>query len=181
MHFNNIFPLINNPTILCRPQDAPLYYTLPELAATLKMVTPPAVEVHAAILNAGYKYSRVHHESTGFKTDAPPTVIWDIMRACAKIRPPLASKHKKMGDAAGAILGRASQIAVNFTVPSALARRLAQEKSEPPVSRFPLNPEQNWGPKRISGRRTPRAAEKSEKNNNTQPPNQPPATKRPKP
>ena len=84
MHFNNIFPLINNPTILCRPQDAPLYYTLPELAATLKMVTPPAVEVHAAILNAGYKYSRVHHESTGFKTDAPPTVIWDIMRACAK-------------------------------------------------------------------------------------------------
>ena len=54
--------------------DSPLYYNLHDVAKSLKS-TPPKSEVFRnAIVNAGYKASMTHCNSTGLKTDAPPEV-----------------------------------------------------------------------------------------------------------
>jgi tRNA (guanine26-N2/guanine27-N2)-dimethyltransferase len=34
----------------------------------------------SAILNAGYKFSSTHCQPEGIKTDAPASVLWDIMK-----------------------------------------------------------------------------------------------------
>ncbi|GBM11242.1 hypothetical protein AVEN_5979-1, partial [Araneus ventricosus] len=47
----------------------------------------PAVEQKSAVLNAGYQVSLSHTSPTSLKTDAPPEVIWDIMRAWANMFP----------------------------------------------------------------------------------------------
>ncbi|GBM11453.1 hypothetical protein AVEN_212553-1, partial [Araneus ventricosus] len=41
----------------------------------------------SAVLNAGYQVSLSHTSPTSLKTDAPPEVIWDIMRAWANMFP----------------------------------------------------------------------------------------------
>lgn len=70
--------------------DVPLYYTLPGLCKTLGCQSPPLRAVRAALVNAGYRASAYHKESSAIKTDAPGPVVWDIMRAWCKEHPPKA-------------------------------------------------------------------------------------------
>ena len=72
--------------------DVPLYYTLPDLAHTLRCPCPPTNVFKAALANAGYRMSAYHKEPNALKTDAPNRIIWDIMRAWCKDHPP-----KKVG------------------------------------------------------------------------------------
>ena len=62
----------------------PLFYSLPSMSSVLKTECPPAIAVHAALQNAGYRTSQSHVAADGVKTDAPSSVMWDIMRAWAK-------------------------------------------------------------------------------------------------
>ena len=136
-------------------KDVPLYYTLPELASTVHLPTPIMIEIQSAILNAGYRVSSAHHEATSIKTDAPPSVVWDVMRAYCKINPPLGStkrdKRRPEGhkDVGGLILSKEPKIEVCFDVPQVLKQLL---KNRPDAARFPHNPEANWGPKGRAGK-----------------------------
>lgn len=57
-------------------KDVPMFYSLPELVSTIQTsVTPPYDDVKSAILNAGYRVSRFHHDPHAIKTDAPSTVV----------------------------------------------------------------------------------------------------------
>jgi tRNA (guanine26-N2/guanine27-N2)-dimethyltransferase len=67
--------------------DVPFYRTSQDLAHTLKANTPQLDLMWSAILNAGYKVSSTHCVAGAFKTDAPPNVIWDIMREWVKTHP----------------------------------------------------------------------------------------------
>ena len=70
-------------------KDVPFYYVLPHLASTIKVTSPKKDQIRAALINAGYRFSVFHHEAHAVKTDAPPSVIWDIMRCYARdIAPP---------------------------------------------------------------------------------------------
>jgi len=60
--------------------DVPLYYTLPDLSRTLSVTTPPMNQFRSALQNAGYRVSGYHKEPHAVKTDAPNSVVWDIMR-----------------------------------------------------------------------------------------------------
>ena len=112
-------------------------------------------EIQAAIMNAGYRFSSAHHEATSIKTDAPPSIVWDIMRAYSKINPPLGSKKRDKRrpegsqDAGELILSKEPQIEVDFTVSHALKQLL---RNRPDAARFPHNPEANWGPKGRAGK-----------------------------
>ena len=66
--------------LLTKELDAPFYRTPPELARTLKAETPPLNTVWSALLNAGYKVSSTHCCAGAFKTDAPATFVWDMMK-----------------------------------------------------------------------------------------------------
>ena len=60
--------------------DAPLYYSMHSLSRTLRCTPPPAESLRSAVINAGYRVSGSHANPLALKTDAPPHVIWDIMR-----------------------------------------------------------------------------------------------------
>lgn len=119
--------------------EAPLYHTIPDLCRSLGVNSPPLKKFKAAIINAGYQASGYHKEPNAIKTNAPNEVIWDIMRAWAKENPP--KKPPAEDSSAAKILAQDSTIEVDFTIPKSM-------KESEKVSRFPQNPEKNWGPKR---------------------------------
>jgi tRNA (guanine26-N2/guanine27-N2)-dimethyltransferase len=60
--------------------NTPFYYDLPAVAKKLHCITPGVIPLRSAILNAGYQVSSTHCNVHALKTDAPPEVMWDIMR-----------------------------------------------------------------------------------------------------
>ena len=127
-----------------------MYYSLPELCATLQCVAPPTIEIHAALNNAGYSYSQFHHDPTAIKTNAPPSFMFDVMRTWCKVHPPEGSKHKKQSTAAAAILTKEMTHQVSLEVSENIKKEYELRKKQP-MARFPPNPEDFWGPKRRAG------------------------------
>jgi tRNA (guanine26-N2/guanine27-N2)-dimethyltransferase len=126
----------------CRDElnDAPLFYKLPDLAQALAASTPPLALFKAALVNAGYRVSGYHKEPQAIKTNAPNSVVWDIMRTWCKANPPL--KAPKAGSVAEKILAVEPSIIADFSIPKSM-----KYNNEEAVARFPMNPEPNWGPK----------------------------------
>ena len=48
------------------------------------------------IIIIGYRSSQFHHNPDAVKTDAPPKVVWDVIRAFAKITPPVGNNNNKL-------------------------------------------------------------------------------------
>ncbi|GKY90670.1 hypothetical protein MPSEU_000040400 [Mayamaea pseudoterrestris] len=128
----------------CREElpDAPLYYKLSELTKAAKLEACPLSAMKAAIINAGYTVSGYHKEPQAIKTTAPNHVIFDILRAWAKLHPP--KKQPEEGSFAANIQSAEPSIKVDFTMPRG---GLGPARS---VARFPMNPQAHWGPKRAA-------------------------------
>ena len=124
--------------------DVPLHYDVHSMGGTLKLTPPNAWLFKSAIINAGYRVSSAHSNPLGVKTDAPAEALWDILRCWAKDHPPKAQPQPTPGEA---ILAKEPKIIANWTrVPNAQSK--SQREGTP---RFPVNPEENWGPKRRAG------------------------------
>ncbi|KAM9313070.1 tRNA (guanine(26)-N(2))-dimethyltransferase [Gastrophryne carolinensis] len=122
--------------------DIPLYYTLDNLSSTIRCNTPGLLQFRSALLYAGYKVSLSHACQNAIKTDAPPSVVWDIMRCWEKQNP---VKREKLSETSPAyhILSKEPGIQASFVV-----REDANPKSRKlGLKRFQENPEANWGPK----------------------------------
>uniref|UniRef100_A0A8K9X3C0 tRNA (guanine(26)-N(2))-dimethyltransferase n=1 Tax=Oncorhynchus mykiss TaxID=8022 RepID=A0A8K9X3C0_ONCMY len=61
-------------------EDVPLYYTVDNLSSTVHCSTPPLLQFRSALLHAGHRVSLSHACKNALKTDAPPRVLWDVMR-----------------------------------------------------------------------------------------------------
>lgn len=131
--------------------DVPLYYTLPDLCGTLHCESPKLAEVKAALMHAGYRCSQSHRDPDAIKTDAPPRIVWDIMR-CWCIKHPVSAKRLADQDSAVAkILSKPPKLMANFATTAAM--RSKQTKAR----RWAPNPEDYWGPKAAArGRKQPR-------------------------
>ncbi|CAE7518577.1 Trmt1, partial [Symbiodinium microadriaticum] len=115
--------------------DVPFFYNLSTLCAAANQRTVPMNEFKAALINAGYRVSNFHKDPLAIKTDAPNSVLWDIIRAYHKqfpCEPP--SKKKKQSRASVMILEKEPSIEVDFTLP----KELSGEKKK--ALRFPPNP-----------------------------------------
>ncbi|XP_072005786.1 tRNA (guanine(26)-N(2))-dimethyltransferase isoform X4 [Engystomops pustulosus] len=122
--------------------DIPLYYTLDSLSSAVRCNTPSLLQFRSALLHAGHKVSLSHACQNAIKTNASPSVIWDIMRCWEKLNP---VKREKLSETSPAyhILGTEPRIQANFEV-----RQDANPKSRRMgLKRFQENPEANWGPK----------------------------------
>ena len=128
-------------------KDVMFYYELSELASTVHVKSPTMLEITSALQNAGYRTSKFHHTPSAIKTDAPPDVVWDVMRAYCKKYPPLGSTKKTQSSTAKLILEREPKVDVDFTL-----RNKPQDKRIK-VARFPSNPERFWGPKARAGKK----------------------------
>jgi len=116
----------------------PLLYEAPTLCKLFNVSTPKNTVFLSALLNAGYKISQTHASPIGFKTNAPSSFIWDMMRAYTAQNPP---KHPPTGNQPGAhILAKPATAQVDFT-----PNKEAKFSTE--VAKFLPNPEENWGPK----------------------------------
>ena len=127
-------------------EDVPLYYGLDRMASFFKLSCPPIIEFRAAILNAGYRVSLSHCYRLSIKTDAPPSVVWDIVRHYAKLKKPNDTWPKALPEKPAAIdymLSHPMVTEVNLTShPDANPDSRRQK-----LVRFQTNPEKNWGPK----------------------------------
>ncbi|KAJ1161033.1 hypothetical protein NDU88_001521 [Pleurodeles waltl] len=122
--------------------DVPLYYTLDTLSTVIHCSTPPMLQFRSAILDAGYRVSLSHASKNAIKTDAPPSVIWDIMRCWEKNNP---VKRERLSESSPSylILRNEPRLQACFDV-----RADANPKSRKQgLKRFQENPEANWGPR----------------------------------
>lgn len=131
--------------------DIPLYYQLPSLAKTLHISTPPIQQIRNAIYNAGYHVSGYHKEPSAIKTNASNQVIWDILKHWIKIHPP--KKPIPINSIAYKILAIPPVLTnIDFITPIPKAATTITNSTDDSVkvikvTRFPMNPERNWGPK----------------------------------
>lgn len=125
--------------------DVPLFLSLHNLCATLKCTSPSAVNFRSAVINAGYRISGTHVNPLGLKSDAPMSVIWDIMRCWVKNHPVKAQPEDQPGSI---ILAKEPVLEANFARAIASLSKAQAKK----VARFLPNPERHWGPKLRAGR-----------------------------
>uniref|UniRef100_A0A6B2L1K9 tRNA (guanine(26)-N(2))-dimethyltransferase n=1 Tax=Arcella intermedia TaxID=1963864 RepID=A0A6B2L1K9_9EUKA len=73
---------------------SPLYYNHSALCNIARLETPSLIVFRSAVLSTGHKVSASHCVPNAIKTNAPNTVIWDIIRAWNKLHPAkLANLH----------------------------------------------------------------------------------------
>uniref|UniRef100_A0A8C6UIM3 tRNA (guanine(26)-N(2))-dimethyltransferase n=1 Tax=Neogobius melanostomus TaxID=47308 RepID=A0A8C6UIM3_9GOBI len=123
-------------------EDVPLYYTVDNLSSTIHCNTPPLLQFRSALLHAGHQVSLSHACKNAIKTDAPPKVLWDIMRCWEKTNP---VKREKLSLTSPAfkILSTDPSLEACFTV-----REDANPQSRKKhLTRFQENPQAFWGPK----------------------------------
>jgi len=124
-----------------------LYYSLPVLFQTVNSSCPKISHVRSALRNAGYSVSQSHSHSSAIKTDAPPQVVWDVVRCALQADPP--KNGQKKGTAGERLMLRKPAFAHDFTyVPGT-----DMSSSATGVAKFLPNPEEHWGPKAKAGKR----------------------------
>mmetsp|Transcript_27832 Transcript_27832/g.49727 ORF Transcript_27832/g.49727 Transcript_27832/m.49727 type:complete len:523 (-) Transcript_27832:218-1786(-) len=132
-------------TVLEELLDVPLYLNTHEMSKTLKC-TPPKHELfRSALVNAGYRVSSSHANPLGVKTDAPMSVVWDIMRCWVKDHP---VKQQDPQSYCARLLAKGPKFKADFSRASAAMSKARMSN----VPRFLPNPEENWGPKARHGR-----------------------------
>ncbi|XP_074990265.1 tRNA (guanine(26)-N(2))-dimethyltransferase isoform X4 [Calonectris borealis] len=144
--------------------DVPLYYTLDGLSSTIHCNTPSLLQFRSALLHAGYRVSLSHACKNAVKTDAPPAVLWDIMRCWAKIHP---VKRERLAETSPA--SRILSVEPTLQASFALRDDANPSSRKRGLKRFPENPEAFWGPKaraKAGGGISPSLQEKRKRNQN---------------
>lgn len=116
----------------------PLLYTFDKIASKLGIQVPQSKYIYSALLNAGYKVSDSHTNKRGFKTDAPSSVLWDIVCQYAANNP----DYKPKTVLAERIMKRPREKTYDFTYNP----NILPDSKKLSLLRFQLNPEPRWGP-----------------------------------
>ncbi|KAJ3207021.1 tRNA methyltransferase 1 [Dinochytrium kinnereticum] len=122
--------------------DKLLYFSLPALCNVLHCNIPSFKMFCSAILNAGFRVSLSHCLTNSIKTDAPTTLIWDILRAWVATTP-VSEKVRNEPSPSRSILMQTSTHTVDFTIHPEVEAYSKKER----LVRYQENPHKNWGPK----------------------------------
>uniref|UniRef100_W8B9H9 tRNA (guanine(26)-N(2))-dimethyltransferase n=1 Tax=Ceratitis capitata TaxID=7213 RepID=W8B9H9_CERCA len=122
--------------------DVPLYYVLDKLCCVLKLENVPVLKFRSALLHAGYRVSFSHASKNSIKTDAPTSVIWDILRCWAK-RHPVKENRMLDGTPVKTILQRPPTKDYVFDDIHPEANPYSRRNA---LTRFQENPTAHWGP-----------------------------------
>ncbi|CAG8441933.1 5359_t:CDS:10 [Acaulospora morrowiae] len=138
-------------TVISEEIDSPLYHNLANICGTIHCTNPPL---------KGYKVSASHAAAGSIKTDAPMSIIWDIIRSWIRLHP-VTMKNIKENSPAKKLLEAEPSFIADFSI---------HKDAEPPsrkikLVRYQQNPEKYWGPKpRATGKRKSQEVEKDNKN-----------------
>ncbi|EDW04217.1 probable tRNA (guanine(26)-N(2))-dimethyltransferase [Drosophila grimshawi] len=122
--------------------DVPLYYTPDKLCCVLKLEIVPMLKMRSALLHAGYRVSYSHANKNSLKTDAPPAVLWDLLRCWSK-RHPVRENRLIPGTPLQAILSQPCSRDYEFDELHGEANPSSRRQV---LSRFQQNPAPHWGP-----------------------------------
>ena len=75
----------------------PFFFTSSALCKVIKASAPPESLVKGALRHAGYRVTRSHCKPGSIKTDAPWTVLWEIMREWVRQKSPIKEGAVKEG------------------------------------------------------------------------------------
>lgn len=161
--------------------NVPLYYVLDRLARVAGTNLCKMVHFRSALLNAGYQVSLSHADPASLKTDAPASVVWDVVRAWEKQQPakkaPIPADHPSR-----VLLQQDISTEVNFD----LHPNANPESRKKELLRFQVKPEKFWGPKAraktslLQGTLEEKRTRNQGKKRKHSPPQPPPAAKHPK-
>ncbi|KAJ5709822.1 hypothetical protein N7493_009414 [Penicillium malachiteum] len=99
------------PAIIPRQDPAlkepyPFYLNLSVLSKVLHCPTVPLDEFRGALHSIGYRSTRSHAKPNSLRTDAPFTVVWEIMREWIRQENPLKEGSLKVGTPGAAIMAK---------------------------------------------------------------------------
>lgn len=149
-------------------KSVPMFMHLPSMCRELRVNSPPAAAIRAALAKKGYEVSQSHTNPQAVKTTAPPELVWDILRIWTKkIGSPLLKKlnenngQEEMKEGYRAPTGvrimktEATLISVDEIDFDVKRDKFARKgpNMEKLAARYPSNPEPNWGPKARAGKR----------------------------
>lgn len=89
----------------------PFFISLSALSKVLHCIAPSDASVKGALRHAGYTVTRSHCQPGSIKTDAPWSVIWEIMREWVRQKQPIKEGALKEGSAGWHIMQKARKIA----------------------------------------------------------------------
>ncbi|OZJ05620.1 hypothetical protein BZG36_01505 [Bifiguratus adelaidae] len=151
-------------SVISEELNVPFYWTLGRLTSRMQCTSIPMTTVFSALLNGGYKASVSHCAADSVKTDAPASVMWDILRAWVKEHP-IKQENIRDDSVAKAILDVSPQFQADFTY----HKDAESESRKQKLVRFQMNPEKNWGPKaRPSSKRSSDDDEEADKKQKTE-------------
>ncbi|KAI9886844.1 MAG: RNA methyltransferase tRNA(m5U54)methyltransferase [Watsoniomyces obsoletus] len=85
----------------------PFFFIPSALSGVIHCYTPPENAFRGALKHLGFRVTRSHAKAGTIKTDAPWSVIWEVMRQWAKQKSPVKEESMREGTAAKRILSRA--------------------------------------------------------------------------
>lgn len=88
----------------------PFFFMPSAISKVIHCVAPPEAALKGALRHAGYRATRSHCKPGSIKTDAPWTVIWEIMREWVRQRQPIKEGALKEGLAGWNIMQAARQL-----------------------------------------------------------------------
>ncbi|CEM11212.1 unnamed protein product [Vitrella brassicaformis CCMP3155] len=127
--------------------DLPLFYHLPSLCAKIKLQVIPLKAFKSALLHLGYRVSHFHREPQAIKTDAPPTVVHDLIRSWAKEHPPKNTKHALLQKD---IMTEGIDFSLHKDVSTLMGSCIREDRdaSSQAQPRWMPNPQPFWGPQK---------------------------------
>jgi tRNA (guanine26-N2/guanine27-N2)-dimethyltransferase len=126
--------------------EYPFFFIPSVLAKVIHCVTPHENAIRGALRHAGYRVTRSHTKAGSIKTDAPWSVIWEVMREWARQKAPIRDGAVREGTAGWRILGLDQNKEEKTKGKIVFDEELGKEKDKKKFVRYQLNPRENWGP-----------------------------------
>ncbi|ROW14596.1 hypothetical protein VPNG_03280 [Cytospora leucostoma] len=154
---------------LAEIEPYPFFFLPQQLARTVHCATPGEDALRGALKGLGYRVTRSHCKPGSIKTDAPWSVLWEVIKEWIKQKAPIKEASIKPGTAGYRILGLdAKEQPTEPKTDAAGAEgkqeggdgekkeeekravifdeKLGREKSKEKIVRYQENPRENWGP-----------------------------------
>ncbi|KAI3402091.1 hypothetical protein diail_20 [Diaporthe ilicicola] len=149
---------------LAEIEPYPFFFLPTALARTVHSATPPEDAFRGALRGLGYRVTRSHCKPGSIKTDAPWSVLWDVMREWVRQKAPVKEANIKPGSPGYRILRldvkeKPAEAAPDGAAPEGEKKdgaeeerkvvfdeKLGREKSKERLVRYQTNPRENWGP-----------------------------------
>jgi len=137
-------------------KNIPLNYDFNFLCSTIKVPNPDKREFVYALNKLGYKAVQTYYNADNWKIEAPPRVIYDVLKAYKEMKFE-GNKEKMLANLSKTSPGYkimqkesslADQISFDFKDEKGEGKMVGQKRKQ---KKYYSNPEPNWGPKARAG------------------------------